>query len=171
MRLTLPYQFDTTGVVKVILRGVLGLLVIVIVPGILYSLFVTQSAAAAIALSVVGAGVAFLGRVFLTHLSGAAGTITAEAVVLQPARLYGLRLWSPSGRFPPARFTAVRVERSFGPIDTAYAPQWHERVWLVGAAGTPDLLIGRTERGAGTELGQDLAQELKLGQGTALARM
>ena len=32
MAVTLPYQFDTTGVVKQILQGVFGLLVVVVVP-------------------------------------------------------------------------------------------------------------------------------------------
>jgi hypothetical protein len=34
MTVTLPYEFDTSGIVKVILRGVLGLLFVVVVPGV-----------------------------------------------------------------------------------------------------------------------------------------
>ena len=53
VRIALPYEFDTSGVVKVILRGVLVLLVVVLV-GILYSLLVSHSIAAAIQLLLVG---------------------------------------------------------------------------------------------------------------------
>ncbi|HEX5387122.1 MAG TPA: hypothetical protein VFW66_10505 [Gemmatimonadales bacterium] len=61
MTVTLPYRFDTAAITKTILRGVLGLLVIV-VAGIIYSLWLARRAAA-IQLSLVGAFMAWFGRV------------------------------------------------------------------------------------------------------------
>ncbi len=114
MAITLPYEFDTSGFVKLILRGVLGLLLLVLV-GILYSLLVTQSIAAAIQLSLVAAVATYFGRLFFRNLTGSLGTITADAVVVQPSRLYGVRLPGPAGRFPISQFQAVRVERILTP--------------------------------------------------------
>lgn len=162
MAVTLPYQFDTTGVVKQILRGVFGLLVVVVVPGILYSLLISHSVAAAIQLLLIGAFTAWFGSVVFRRLTGSVGTITTDAVVLKPARLYGIRLPGPDGRVPMDQFRAVRVERIFGPIGTTQAAHCHERVYLVGSAGTPGILIARTEREAGLPFGRDLAGVLGL---------
>jgi hypothetical protein len=160
MAITLPYEFDTSGVVKLILQGVLGLLLVVLV-GILYSLLVSHSIAAAIQLLLVTALATYFGSLFLRNLTGSLGTITADAVVVQPGRLYGVRLASPAGRFPISQFQAVRVERiRTPPIDVQGGP--HERVSLVGKKGTPDILIARTALDAGRTVGNELATALKL---------
>ena len=65
MQPTLPYEFDSSGVVSTILRGVLGLLALVVVPGILYSIFISHSTAAAVQLLLVAALIAWFGRLFL----------------------------------------------------------------------------------------------------------
>jgi hypothetical protein len=119
--MTLPHQFDLSGVVSTILRGVLGLLVLVVVPGMLYSLFVSHSAGAAVQLLLVAALIAWFGRLFLGNLIGSRGTITADAVVVERVRLYGFRLAGPEGRFTPGQFDAVRVEQAFGPIGVLVA--------------------------------------------------
>ena len=157
--ITLPYQFDTSGVVKLILRGVLGLLLVVLV-GILYSLLVSQSIAAAIQLLLVTAVATYFGSLFLKNLTGSLGTITADAVVVQPGLLYGFRLAGPAGRFPIIQFQAVRVERIRTTIDVPGRP--HERVYLAGKDGTPDILIARTALDAGRTVGNELASALKL---------
>jgi hypothetical protein len=158
--ITLPYEFDTSGVVKLILRGVLGLLLVVLV-GILYSLLVSHSIAAAIQLLLVTAVATYFGSLFLRNLIGSLGTITADAVVVEPGRLYGFRLAGPAGRFPISQFQAVRVERIRTPsIDVQGRP--HERVCLIGKKGTPDILIARTDRDAGRTVGNELATALKL---------
>jgi hypothetical protein len=108
MAVTLPYEFDTSGVVKVIMRG----------------------------------------------------TITADAVVVQPGRLYGIRLAGPAGRFPLRQFAAVRVERIPAPVDVQ--GRSHERVCLVGRDGTPDILIARTAFDTGRTLGEEMARVLAL---------
>ena len=159
MAIALPYEFDTSGVVKVILRGVLGLLFVVLA-GILYSLLISHSIAAAIQLLLVAALAAYFGSLFLRNLTGSLGTITADAVVVQPGRFYGIRLAGPAGRFPISRFQAVRVERITNPTGMQIGP--HERVCLLGKTGTPEILIARTDRDAGRTLGTDLAAALKL---------
>lgn len=133
MAITLPYAFDTSGVVKLILRGVLGLLLVVLV-GVLYSLLVSHSIAAAMQLLLVAAVATYFGSLFLRNLTGSLGTITADAVVVQPGRLYGIRLAGRAGRFPISQFQAVRVERITNPLGIQIRP--HERAYLVGKNGT-----------------------------------
>src|SRR6266404_7865992 len=111
MAVTLPFEFDTSGVVKLILRGVLGLLAIVVVPGILYSLLVSHSTAAAVQLLLVGALIAYFGRLFLRNLEGSRGTITSDGVVVERGRVYGIPMAGAEGRFPLQQFRAVLVER------------------------------------------------------------
>jgi hypothetical protein len=161
--ITLPYEFDTSRVVKQIMAGVLGLLLVVLI-GILYSLLISHSITATIQLLLIAAIAAYFGRLFLRNLPGSRGTITADAVVVQPGELLGIRLASPSGRFPITQFQAVRVERIPNPIgipiETQIRP--HERVCLVGKTGTPDILVARTHLDAGRIVGNELAGALKL---------
>ena len=159
MAVTLPYEFDTSRVVKLIMRGVLGLLLVVLL-GVLYSLLVSHSTAAIIQLMLIAAIATYFGRLFLRNLTGSLGTITADAVVVQPGRLYGIRLAGPEGKFLVSQFQAVRVERVPNPIGIQILP--YERVCLVGKKDTPDILIARTDRGAGRTLGNELASALKL---------
>ncbi|HEV2084516.1 MAG TPA: hypothetical protein VGR09_05510 [Gemmatimonadales bacterium] len=163
MAITLPYEFDTSGVVKQIMGGVLGLLVIVLA-GILYSLLVSHSIAAAIQLLLIAAMASYFGRLFLRNLPGSLGTITTDTVMVQPGELLGIRLTGPAGRFPISQFQAVRVERVPNPIgipiETQIRP--HERVYLVGKQGTPDILVARTHLDAGRTVGNELATALRL---------
>jgi hypothetical protein len=163
MAITIPYQFDTSRVVKQIMGGVLGVLLVLLV-GIFYSLLVSHSIAATIQLLLIAAIATYFGRLFHRNLTGSVGTITADAVVVQPGELLGIRLTSPSGRFPISQFQGVRVERVTNPIgipiETQVGP--HERVLLIGQRGTPDILIARTERDAGRTVGNELAIALKL---------
>lgn len=163
MAITLPYEFDTSGIVKLILRCGLGLLLVVLL-GILYSLLVSHSIAATIQLLLVAAVATYFGRLFLRNLTGSLGTVTADAVVVQPGQLCGIRLAGPAGRFPISQFQAVRVERIPNPIGIPLGTQIqpHERVCLVGKKGTPDVLIARTDRDAGRALGNELATAMKL---------
>ena len=163
MAITLPYEFDTSSVVKQIMGGVLGLLLVVLV-GILYSLLISHSIAAPIQLLLIAAIATYFGRLFLRNLTASVGTITADAVVVQPGELLGIRLTGPAGRFPISQFQAVRVERVPNPIgipiETQIRP--HERVYLLGKKGTPDILVARTHLDAGRIVGNELATELKL---------
>ncbi len=163
MAITLPYEFDTSGVVRQIMGGVLGLLLVILV-GVFYSLLVSHSVAAAVQLLLIAAIATYFGSLFHRNLTGSLGTITADAVVVRPGQLFGIRLESPAGRFPISQFQEVRVERipiPIGiPIETQIRP--HERVCLVGKDGTPDILVARTDRDAGRVLGKELATALKL---------
>ena len=160
---TLPYQFDTSGVVKLIMRGFVGLLVVLLL-GIIYSLLVSHDQIAAFQLLLCAAIIVYFGRLFLRHLVGSVGTITSDAVVVQSAQVVGIRLAGPAGRFPMAQFGAVRVQRVTNPIGIPLESQIgpHERVSLIGKEGTPDILIARTDDDAGRKLGQELAGALKL---------
>jgi hypothetical protein len=163
MAIGLPYEFDTSRVVKQIMGGVLGLLLILLL-GIFYSLLVSHSIAATIQLVLIAAIVMYFGRIFLRNLTGSLGTITADAVTVQPGRLYGIPLAGPAGRFPIGGFQAVRVERITNPIGIPLGTQIkpHERVYLAGKHGTPDILIARTHLGTGRILGNELAAAVKL---------
>jgi hypothetical protein len=163
LAIRLPYEFDTSRVVKQIMGGVLGLLLVVLL-GILYSLLISHSIAATIQLLLIAGIAAYFGRIFLRNLPGSLGTITADAVVVQPGELLGIRLTGPAGRFPISQFQAVRVERVPNPIgipiETQIRP--HERVYLVGKTGTSDILVARTRLDAGRIVGNELATAMRL---------
>jgi hypothetical protein len=110
MAITLPYEFDTTRIIKLMLRGVVGLL-IVILAGILYSILISHSIAATIQLLIVAVVAAFFGRLFFRNLTGSRGIITIDVVVVHPDQVFGIRLSGPVGRFSIGQFDAVRVER------------------------------------------------------------
>jgi hypothetical protein len=158
MAVTLPYHFDTSPVVKVILRGVLGLLVLVALPGVLYSLFISRDLLAAVALLLVGGIVTYFGVRIHGQLEGSQGRITTDAVVVSAGTLYGIPLAGPTGRFPTERFETVRVEL----ISSSIESDGHERVYLQGVEGTPDILVARTDTDAGRALGRELSAALHL---------
>ena len=160
MSVTLPYRFDTSPVVKVILRGALGLLLLVVVPGILYSLIFSRNLVAVAQLILVGVIGLYFARLILKNLEGGQGIISPDTVVVSPGNLYGIPLAGPSGRFPVNAFRAVRVQLISAPIEAQ--GRRHERVYFVGKDGTPDILIARTELGAGRSLGRDLSTALNL---------
>src|SRR4051812_37441863 len=115
MAITLPYQFDTSGVIKLIIRGVLGLMGVLVV-GILYSLLVSHDRTAALQLLLCAAILAYFGRLFLRNLIGSVGTITADRVSVDSPRVFGFRLAGPAGQFGITQFTAVQVDRVTNPI-------------------------------------------------------
>ena len=102
----------------------------------------------------------YFGSLFLRNLTGSLGTITADAVVVQPGQLFGIPLASPAGRFPISQFQAVRVERIPNPIGMQIRA--HERVCLAGKQGYPDIFIARTDLDAGRTVGNELAAAMKL---------
>jgi hypothetical protein len=157
---TLPYEFDTSPVVKLVLRAVLGLLILVVVPGILYSLFVTHDWVALVQLVLIGATVGYFGMLFGRHLTSTTGIISKEVVVIWPVTVFGIRVSGPEGRFSMAQFRAVRVE-SISPAASMQSRQ-HERVSLIGRDGAPDILVARTENHAGKTFGRELASTLDL---------
>jgi hypothetical protein len=91
---------------------------------------------------------------FVRFQSGSVGTITTDRVVIQPNALYGIRLPGPRGEYAISRSSAVRVELMSGPTGIVRRGP-HERIWLVGKDGAPNILIARTQREAGRALGKE----------------
>jgi hypothetical protein len=159
----LPYDFNTSRVVKQVLGAALSLLVLLTL-GILYSVLITHDRAAALQLLITFLVAGYFARLFFQHLTGSAGTITEDRIVIRPVELLGMRLPGPVGEFPLGRFEAVRVERVTNPIgiplETQIGP--HERVCLIGKEGVPDILIARTSDDEGRRVGRELAAALNL---------
>ena len=163
--ITLPYEFDTSRVFRLLLKGMVGLEVIIVVPGIVYSLLFSHNNAAALALAFTGAVILFFGVRIFKFQAGSIGTITAHEIVVKPSKIYGLRLPGPSGRFSLDQFNAVRVEMMSGSPDPDVRGGPHERIYLVGKDGTPDILIARTNRNDddyGISAGQQFGRLLNL---------
>jgi hypothetical protein len=141
---------------------VLGLLLIVLL-SLLYSVFVSRDPTASLVLLITGAIAGYFAVLFFRNLTGSVGTITRDQVVVQPGRVCGLRMTSPSGTFPVTRFEAVRVEHVVSggtPIEVQRQP--YERVSLVGKTGTPIILVASTECEVGRALARELATALGL---------
>jgi hypothetical protein len=156
----LPFRFDTSPVVVSIMRGVLGLLLIVAI-GAAYAVAVSRRPEVILGLIIIGLIVIYFGRLFLANLTGSRGTITVEAVTVEPVRICGLRLAGPEGTFPINRFRAVRVERVSPPTEGYGGP--HARVYLAGGDGTPDIFVARSPSpDEGRALGRGLASALGL---------
>jgi|SRR5215469_9931591 len=158
MAVTLPYSFDTCNVWQKILK-MGSWLVGVIAAGILYSL-VLRHFAALLHLSLSGALLLWFGWIFFKHTDGAIGTITKDGVVVRPGEFYGRRLPGPSGEFALRRFTSVRVEHVSAPTSPDARGGPHQRVYLIGDAGTPSILIARA--GDDSQVGQEIAGILSL---------
>ncbi len=158
MPVALPYRFDTSRVWRMILTGAFGVAAVVIV-GVLYGLFVRRDAMVVLPLAVSGIMLAYFIRLFVRFQSGSIGTLTADRVVIEPNTLFGLLLPGPRGDYAIGRFSGVRVELMSGPTDIVQGGP-HERIWLVGRDGTPDVLVARTQREAGRALGQELGAAL-----------
>ena len=158
MPVALPYRFDTSRVWRMILTGAFGVAVVVLV-GVLYGLLVRRDAMVVLPLAVSGIMLAYFIRLFVRFQSGSIGTLTADRVVIEPNTLFGLRLPGPRGDYAISRFSGVRVELMSGPTDIVQGGP-HERIWLVGRDGTPDVLVARTQRAAGRALGQELGAAL-----------
>jgi hypothetical protein len=158
--ITLPYDFDTNPLLKLVLHAVIGLLAVVVIPGILYSVFYSHDWVVVVELALIAAIVGYFSITFGRHLASTSGTITKEFVVIWPVTFYGLRVSGADRRYSIAQFSAVRVES----ISTAANVRrgQHERVSLVGRDGAPNILVARTENFAGKALGQQLAAALNL---------
>lgn len=163
MTFIMPYEFDTSGTIKLILQGIVGLHVFAILPGLLYSLFVSRNVETAALLLLISAIAIYFGRKFLKNMPGSDGTIDTNSVVVQPGQIFGIQLTSPSGTFSVDQFSAVCVEVVFGAsADAGLHSTWFTRVSLIGKAGVPDIFIERKPYPDGKLLGTTLAATLKL---------
>jgi hypothetical protein len=148
MPITLPYEFDTTREGALVVKIMLGLEFIVAV-GIVYSLAVSRNWPAVLQLSLTGAVLLFFILRFVKNLTGSIGTIAANEIVVKRRKIYGLQFSGPAGIFSLHQFSAVRVEESSGSPSPDVQNGPHERIYLVGKNGTPDILIARTSRASG----------------------
>jgi hypothetical protein len=103
--------------------------------------------------------------VFVRFQSRSMGTITEDRVVVQPNALYGIRLAGPQRTYPTPRVLIRPRGADVGSVGLwryrrAGGP--HERIWLVGKNGTPDILIARTQREAGRPLAEEFGAVLAL---------
>jgi len=158
----LPYAFDTSRTVRLILRGVLGLELIMIVPGVVYSLLVSHDPLALALLVVIGVMISGFGLLVVRHLEATRGTISADAVEVEPASFCGIPLAGVSGSFRLQQFRAIRLVRVSAPVDPMVQAGPSTRLYLVGGSGTPDVLIARAGTDAGSVLGRDLGAALHL---------
>lgn len=163
MPVALPYDFDTTGTPKILLRGVVVVLGFVIVSGLIsigldlaFGAAGRGTVAKLLSVALVAPLLAGFGFIVLRKIGGASGTITAQEVTVTPFMMMGFKSDAPEGTFAISRFGAVRVERISG------RQRNHERVYLAGRDGTPDICVAETARGAGVTLGNDLATALSL---------
>ncbi len=161
MKDALPYAFDTTRVVRLILRGVLGF-EIVMIAGIVYALAAGRGLMVIAFLIVCGSFMLAFGWIVMRFLDATSGTITHESVIVEPMNFCGIRLPGPQGTLPIGSFQGIRVERVSGRIDTANPTGPSTRVYLIGRNGTSDLLIARASVEEGSALGQDLGAALRL---------
>jgi hypothetical protein len=92
----LPFEFDTSETHTIVLR-ILGGLFLIIVLGLAYSLLVSRDLGAAAALLFSGAILAKFGWAVVAHLPGSKGVIRADAVTLEPTRLWGVTFARPAG--------------------------------------------------------------------------
>ncbi|SRR5258708_27525059 len=160
MAMTLPYEFDTSDVWRMILKGAFGLTLLIAL-SLLYTLASRQWAAAApLALST--AMLFYFTRLFLRYQTGSAGTLSADRIVIQPNRLLWFSLPGPVGTYTLNRFAAVRVEFRMGPVRADVQGGPNEVVWLVGRPGTPNIALARTKDGAGRVVGRELGALLDL---------
>ena len=160
--IALPYRFDTSSVWQMILKGVFGLNAFLL----LFLVFSTFARPWPVTLGLALIELTVLGftRVFVKYQEGSLGRLTADCVEVEPNTLLGIALPGPHGAYPLDRFSAVRVEFRSRPItvDLASSAGPHEIVWLVGRPGTPDVVLARTDDGAGRSVGQQFGALLKL---------
>jgi hypothetical protein len=160
MALALPYEFDTSDVWRMILKGTFALTLLISL-ALVYTL-ISRQWAAAVPLALSSAVLFFFARVFFRFQTGSAGVVSADRVVVQPNRLLWFSLPGPVGTYMLDRFSAVRVAFSMGPIQPDVQGGPNEVVWLAGRPGTPDIAIARTQDGAGRDFGRELGALLDL---------
>ena len=161
MPITLPYTFDTGESFRKVVKFA-AWFEMLMVGGIVYSIFVSQNYIAVLPL--VFAGLIAAGFVYVLIQAGecAIGTITRDGVVIEPSAAgFGLKFSGPAGRFALTQFSGVRTRETSGPVTPSVNAGPSSRVYLVGKPGTPDLMIARVD-GEGIETGREFAAALGL---------
>src|SRR4026207_2509298 len=144
--LVLPYEFDTSDVWRLILKGSFALTLAMIL-SLLYTV-ASRPWAAVVRLAWRSVLLFFVTRAFVRFQPGSVGALSADCVVIQPNRFLWFSLTGPVGTYTLDRFSAVRVEFSMGPVQPGVQGGPNEVVWLVGRPGTPDIALARPNDGA-----------------------
>jgi hypothetical protein len=105
---TLPYEFDTQALTRNILTGfIVGSAFILLLALVM---LIKYGPLAAVPMTLAAVLLTWVGRKCLTVFRARAkGTITQDAVIIEPNALGRIRLPSSEGRYPLSRFKAVRV--------------------------------------------------------------
>lgn len=138
MALTLPYEFDTIGLPRNILKGFIAGTAFLVLLALAMAIKYGPLAAGPLLLAALFLG--WVARKFLTTLGGTAkGAITRDGVIVEPSALGPIQLPSPAGRHPLSRFKAVRITYQ-GPGRNIQS-YFFARVHLVGREGTGDVCV------------------------------
>ena len=153
--IALPWTFDTTTVWRMILKaafvlnGVLAL-------GLVYKLALGQWLDAGGVALVETVAAAFT-LILYRFQRGFRGTVYADRVEVLPSAVAGIRLPGPRGVYAMENFRGIRTEYWMGRASTdPNISEPHEDIWLVGKAGTPDVMIAQNSvvrRGLGKRFG------------------
>lgn len=155
----LPYAFDTGDVARKLIPGLSSLTAIVVGFGLIKFLFVVPSIPAALGIIVIGGMLSAFCYIIIKKLGGASGTISHSEIVVTPHVFFGIASDSAAGTFAITRFQSLLVEEMLWAAQR-YSP--HERVSLVSKDQALDILIARTQRGAGLTLARELGALLNL---------
>ena len=133
-----PYEFDTMALPRNILKGFLAGCAFMVV--VMLAMLIKSGPLAAAPLLLAALLLGWVARKYLTTLAGSAkGTITRDAVVVEPSAVGPIRLPSPAGRYALSQFKAVRITY-LGPGRSTQS-YFHAQVHLIGREGIGDVCI------------------------------
>jgi hypothetical protein len=166
MNIALPYRFNTGDQSGVILKGICILTGLILIPGLYKFLIYAPNPVSALGIVGIGGLLTCFAYVVVKRLRGATGEITKNQVVIKPSRFLGIASNAPEGCFGLDQFSSLLVQR-IAFAGNRFSP--HERVFLMGKNGTPNILIARTRKGAGMTLGRELSELLGLSVSETIA--
>jgi hypothetical protein len=157
----LPFDFDTHRETRLVLKGVIGLLVLMLVFAMVM-LFARHDVRGAAGTLLIDAVLLGFGHVVRVRMTGAEGRVTRDAVQLRAGRVWGIALPGPVGTFALHDFRAVQVRYHLDTLNDAAPSTRFEHVTLLGRHGTPDVCVLRAPRVRGASRGEALAEVLGL---------
>jgi len=160
VEIQLPYRFDTSTVWHTILKGAVGFNALLIACIALAAM--TRPWPVTAGLALVEIVVFGFTQVFFRFQEGSIGTLEQDRITVEPNVLLGVTLPGPSGSYALDRFSAIRVEFRYGPVEPGVQGGPNEVIWLVGKPPTPNVAVAHTDHGEGPTLGRQLAALLKL---------
>jgi len=164
MSISLPYQFDTSRLGRIVLKAMVYLQLVLLFSLVIKLILSPGDRIIAVPVLLTSAVAAYLGIRIFRYAGGAKGVITERDVVVEPSVLYGLKATGPEGRFPLAGFKSVRIEwmpRVADPGEQTTSGD-NERIYLAGKDGTPDILVASVTDESGRTFARELAAVLSL---------